>query len=208
MDRGLRRGWLRDGRGHGRARARREGLCLRDCLRPPGQGGRRRGIDDLRAARCRPGRVREFRRSAGRPGDGGVQAQGGRASRGVGEGRGQGDIQIERLDLLSAALLGRAHTDILSRVRPRRLAARDGSARREGNRRFHRAIRPADSRRRRGPAARAAGNGRFQAGRRPSRLPSARRRLALLRARRDVVRPRDKHNAAVGWLVLVLSAIR
>mmetsp|Transcript_20064 Transcript_20064/g.31616 ORF Transcript_20064/g.31616 Transcript_20064/m.31616 type:complete len:533 (+) Transcript_20064:651-2249(+) len=204
----LRAGVLRDGRGYGRARARRAGLRLRPGLRPPrptgggpgggrgrGRGGRGRGgLHGPRRGR-ELGRVRRARHR-------GLQGRRDRPAGGAGRRGRAGDLQAARLGVQPAAVLGRAHPRLLPR------GAGGPRGRPPRRRRAHHRLRHPHPRARGPAAADAAGDGRLPAGGRPRGLPGARQGLAVLPGPRgQLVRARDEHHATVGRQLLVLLPV-
>jgi len=121
----LRVGRVRDGRRHGRARARRARLRVRRGVRPARQARRRRRRRrgaPLYGGRRR-GRVLLIHR---RPEHGRRQGRRRRPPRGGRRGEGGGHVQAAGLGLLAPAVLGRAHPDHVSRPRRGRRPAKVG----------------------------------------------------------------------------------
>ena len=117
----------------------------------------------------------------------------------LGKGARRGQLQAARLGLLAAALLGRADPRSISRSNDRSGAIR---AAERAHVRYDQPIAwTRASSRCCSPSSRTSSRGRS------GRAAGARGRLALLPERRQVVRARDQHDAAVGGLVLVLPAL-
>ena len=174
--------------------ARKYGLPIVAVVSPDGSPPRRprgglRGGGGRRAERC----VR-------RPPHAGHEEGHGGEARLAGARRVEGHLQAPRLGLLAAAVLGRAHPDLLPGRDPGRPAPR---------RPAHHPLRPAH--RRRGERAlplRLPEPRRLPPGQRPGVAPwLGRSDWRLLPEGRPLVRARNQHHAAVGGIVLVLPPL-